>query len=100
MKAPHAPRHSGVRTNASAHQVRQRSRVRSGIASPASSAALEFEPACRLELTTTISAKYTRRPKKRTDVAVVRLRHEAQQKLKRCSKLDRNSGRQPRGLRG
>ncbi len=74
MKAPHAPRQSGVRTKAPAHQVRQRSKVRSATARPASSGALEFEPACRLELKTTTSAKYIRRPRKRTDVAVVRLR--------------------------
>ena len=83
MNEPHAPCHSGVRLNASRHHARQRSRVRSGMARPASADAAEFEPACRLEFRTTTNAKYTRRPRKRTDTAVVRLRHVPQQKLKR-----------------
>jgi len=75
MKAPRPPSHNGVRTNASVHQARQRSRVRKGTPSPpASTGAAEFEPACRLELRTTISAKYTRRPRKRTEAGVLRVR--------------------------
>jgi len=93
--------HSGVRINASAHQTRQRSSVRKGTSSLlANLGAPEFEPACRLELRTTTSAKYTRRPRNRTDMAVMRLRQASQQKLNRQLKFDANSIRHPRGLRG
>src|SRR5450755_4489233 len=100
MNAPRSTSHSGVRINASAHQTRQRSSVRKGTCSPlANFGAPEFEPACRLELRTITIAKYTRRPRKRTELGVVRVRHESQQKLNRNPKLDANSGKQPRGLR-
>ncbi len=83
MKAAHAPNHSGVRGNASRHHSRQRSRVRAGTARLTNLGVLVFEPACRLEHKTTSSAKYTRRPRKRTDGAVARLRQMLQQKLSR-----------------
>ena len=58
-------------------------------------------PACRAEHSTTTKPRYTRRPRKRTDIEVVRRRQRLQQKLSR----DENASRiarvgQPRGLRG
>ena len=52
------------------------------------------------DMSTTASPGYTRRPMKRTDTEVVRLRQRLQQKLKRDSKSGRTDGGQPRGLRG
>lgn len=53
------------------------------------------------EHSTTTKPRYTRRPRKRTDIEVVRRRQRLQQKLSR----DENASRiarvwQPRGLRG
>ena len=52
------------------------------------------------DTSTTASARYTRRPRKRTDSEVARLRHTAQQKLKRDEYSSRMLRGQPRGLRG
>ena len=52
------------------------------------------------DASTTASPRYTRRPRKRTDSEVERLRHTAQQKLKCDEQSPRMLGGQPRGLRG
>jgi hypothetical protein len=57
-------------------------------------------PASRAEANTTTRDRYTRRPRKRTDIEVVRRRHRLQQKLKRDSKAVRTSLGQARGFLG
>ncbi|BBP04764.1 hypothetical protein TPL01_32660 [Sulfuriferula plumbiphila] len=48
-------------------------------------AAVAVSPVRLADSNATASDKYTRRPRKRTDMAIVRLRHRLQQKLKRDS---------------
>ena len=86
MKRAQLACQSGVIGKSSAHQDLQRSIVRAGTQSVADSCAcVDAGPARRAGINTTISDKYTRRPRKRTDMAVERLRHLPQQKLKRDS---------------
>ncbi len=54
----------------------------------------------RADIKTMAMPRYARRPRKRTDMQVVRLRQALQQKLNRRSKSVRISAGQPRGLRG
>ena len=49
---------------------------------------------------TTAIPRYTRRPRKRTDIDVMRRRQRLQQKLKRVSYSARTALKQARGLRG
>ncbi len=56
-----------------------------------SRAAAGICPACRADSRTTANPRYTRRPRKRTDIEVVRRRHRLQQKLNRDSKSARTS---------
>jgi hypothetical protein len=101
MKRAHCACHRGVTGNCACHHWRQRSRVRIGIASASAvRAAAGVCPACRADTSTTANPRYTRRPRKRTDIAVHRLRQRLQQKLKRLSKSSRTSTRHARGLRG
>ena len=101
MKRAQAACHSGVCGNCSRHHWPQRAKVRRGIPNDRDSrAAAGFCPACRAEPSTTANPRYTRRPKKRTDIDVERLRHQPQQKLKRVSYSPRTAGGQPRGFRG
>ena len=84
MKRAQAARHSGVNGNCCCHQSRQRCSVRRATPSCVPSrAAAGVGPARRADTSTTASARYTRRPRKRTDFDVDRLRHRAQQKLSR-----------------
>lgn len=86
MKRAQLACQSGVVGKISAHQVLQRRTVRAGTASvPDSFACVDVGPARRADINTTASDKYTRRPRKRTDMAVERLRHRLQQKLNRDS---------------
>lgn len=76
MKRAQADCQSNVKGNRSVHQDRHRCSVRSGTASsPARCVCAEVGAARRSDFSTTSNAKYTRRPRKRTDMAVVRLRH-------------------------
>src|SRR3989338_3339895 len=101
MKRAQAVRHSGVAGNCSAHQRRQRWRVRVGTSNVSPSCVTaNVDRARPADINTTASPRYTRWPRKRTDIDVVRLRHWLQQKLKRDSKSARASSRQARGLRG
>ena len=93
--------HNGVNGRASCHHCRQRCSVRRGTpSSPASHAAAGICPACRADASTTARDRYTRRPRKRTDIEVVRRRQRLQQKLNRVEKSSRTSLGQARGLRG
>ena len=101
MKRAHAACQSGVTGKSSAHHSRQRCSVRTGTAKVAHTrAAVAVGPGSPADSNPTARATNTRRPKNRTDMAVVRLRHWLQQKLKRDAKSARASFRQPRGLRG
>lgn len=86
MKRAQSDRQSGVIGKISPHQVLQRRIVLAGTASVSDSIAwVDVGPARRSDINTIARDKYTRRPRKRTDMAVVRLRHWLQQKLKRDS---------------
>lgn len=86
MKRAQLACQSGVIGKISAHQVLQRLSVRAGMTRVADSfACVDVDPARRVDINTIASDKYTRRPRKRTDMDVDRLRHRLQQKLKRDS---------------
>ena len=85
MKRAQLPCQSGVVGKISAHQVLQRRIVRAGMASILDSACVDAGPEGRVDINTTASDRYTRRPRKRTDMEVERLRHRLQQKLNRDS---------------
>ena len=53
----------------------------------------------RVDASTMASITYTRRPKKRTDIKLLRLRQTLQQKLKREQKSARSFRSRPRTLR-
>ena len=76
MKRAQAACQSGVNGKCRVHHSCQRRSVRTGTAKVAHTrAAVAVGPACLADSNTTASDKYTRRPKNRTDLAVVRLRH-------------------------
>lgn len=101
MKRAQADLYSGVFGNCSRHHARQRWSVRRAIPNCVlRRAAAAVGPARRADSRTTANARYTRRPRKRTDIDVERRRHIEQQKLSRDEKWQRTSEAQPRGLRG
>jgi uncharacterized membrane-anchored protein YjiN (DUF445 family) len=86
MKRAQSDRQSSVAGKMSAHQVLQRKIVLAGMSSVSDNvASVDVGPTCRFDISTNARDKYTRRPRKRTDMAVERLRHWLQQKLKRDS---------------
>ncbi len=100
MKRPSASQ-NGVNTKAFVHHVRHRRKVRTGTCNQlATCAAADIRITERVDNSTTANITYTRRPRKRTDIEVLRLRQSAQQKLCREEKSARNAGAHPRGLRG
>ena len=100
MKRAHWACHNDVAGNSACHQFRQRISVRAGTPSVWHNSCVAACPAGRADSNTTSNDKYTRRPRKRTDTGVVRLRQIAQHKLKRVEKSARTAAGQPRGLRG
>ena len=93
--------HSGVCGNCVSHHWRQRPKVCRGTSRYADNcAAAGMHITERVDASTTASITYTRRPKKRTDIEVTRLRQMLQQKLIREQKSDQSTGANPRGLRG
>jgi hypothetical protein len=100
MKRAHIACHRRVAGKLSRHHCRQRSSVRGVTGSCCARRRAVAGVGPRSDTSTTASAKCTRRPRKRTDAAVMRLRHLAQQKLKRLAKSSRTSDGKLRGLRG
>jgi hypothetical protein len=100
MNRPHIVCHSAVAGKLSRHHWRQRATVRGETASFCAKRMAAAGVGPRSDSSSTASARCTRRPRKRTDTAVVRLRHCAQQKLNRLAKSSRTSLGQLRGLRG
>jgi hypothetical protein len=98
MNRAHIDRQNGVLGKSSRHHVRQRLSVRAGMFSSWHSAWPEPLPGGERSINTT--AKYTRRPAKRTDGDVERVSHRAQVKLRRWEYSSRTAAGQPRGLRG
>ena len=72
---------NGVRRKSRFHHARQRASVRTGTVSDLARCCAVAPPGGETNASTT--ARYTRRPKNRTDTGVVRWSHRAQQKLKR-----------------
>jgi hypothetical protein len=101
MKRAETARHNGIAGNSSHHHERQRCTVRRDApkAKP-SCAAAGVGPARSADTSTRASAPYTRRPRKRTEREVLRLRQRSQQKLNREECAARLWAGQPRGLRG
>lgn len=101
MHLPASARHNGVAGKSASHQVRQRCTVRREAPKTAPSCAAAGDaPARCAEPNTIASATNTRRPRKRTEREVQRLRQREQQKLNREEYSWRVWGGQPRGLRG
>ena len=101
MNLPASARHNGVAGKSSIRQARQRCAVRRQApkAAPSSAAAGNAEVRW-VDRNTIASATNARRPKKRTEREVQRLRQRSQQKLKREECAVRLWPGQPRGLRG
>jgi hypothetical protein len=97
-KRSHTERQNAVRRKSSCHQRRHRLTVRTGTASISASAPVA-EPAGG-EASISITATYTRRPRKRTEAGVVRVSHRPHVKLSRKEYSSRTEAGQPRGLRG
>ena len=100
IKRPHIVCHRAVTGKLSRHHCRQRATVRGETASCCARRLTAAGVGPRSDSSSTASARCTRRPRKRTDTAVIRLRHCAQQKLNRLAKSSRTSLGQLRGLRG
>lgn len=100
MNRPHIVCHSAVTGKLSRHHCRHRAMVRGETASCCARRLAAAGVGPRADRSTIASARCTRRPRKRTDTAVVRLRHCEQQKLNRLAKSSRTSLGQLRGLRG
>src|SRR6185437_11846760 len=97
-KRSRTDRQNTVRWKSLCHQWRHRLTVHTGTAIRAASAPAA-EPAGG-ETSISITATYTRRPRKRTEAGVVRASHRPQVKLSRQEYSSRIEAGQPRGLRG
>ena len=103
IKRARAVCQNGVAVNVSLHHRRQRAMVRGGTGtiSPRRSRRDALAPDCRMAISTTMAATYTRRPRKRSDGGVARDRHPCrrQQNEKRWSCSGPSFSGRPRGLR-
>src|SRR6185312_15888496 len=97
-KRSRTDRQNTVRWKSFCHQLRHRLTVHTGTAIRAASAPAA-EPAGG-ESSISITATYTRRPRKRTEAGVVRASQRPQVKLSRQEYSCRTEAGQPRGLRG
>jgi len=89
---------NGVAGNPSCHHARQRLSVLAGMLNSCRNSWPEALPGGERNINTT--ARYTRRPAKRTDGEVERASHRPQVKLRRLEYSSRTEAGQPRGLRG